>query len=411
MSREEILADPSVERALLSACLLSDSAIEAARDTITPWDFSNENNRNIFRAILDTHASGVRVDAVSVAANYDGDGKLLHEIQNDTGSISNAAFYARQIAGWRLRRDLTHAGAKIIELARIGTSADEAGEAVDQSRALIDGLDLPSGVGAPDPDVDSFIRSVDTEYDWLVPDFLERRDRMLVTASEGGGKSTLLTQIGFMVACGIHPWTHQECTPRNVTIIDLENSNRLVSRRLESLRKIAGDRLDPQRLRVHVRPDGLNLTGRTDRNWLLDRCRANATELLVIGPAYRMSSGVAERGDVGGEDQARTVTRALDDIRVRCNVALLMETHAPHGSSGFGRDLRPFGSSVWLRWPEFGIGLRREDPEDDREWLVEHWRGPRDIRTWPRHLMRRSGRWPWTPSGMPNGTFNNRSSA
>jgi len=70
---------------------------------------------------------------------------------------------------------------------------------------------------------------------------------------------------------------------------------------------------------------------------------------------------------------------------------LVMETHAPHGGN-FGRDLRPFGSSVWLRWPEFGIGLRKED--DDR-YLVEHWRGPRDKRTWPTALQRRR-EWPWT---------------
>jgi replicative DNA helicase len=72
-----------------------------------------------------------------------------------------------------------------------------------------------------------------------------------------------------------------------------------------------------------------------------------------------------------------------------------METHAPHGGS-FGRDLRPFGSSVWLRWPEFGIGIHT-DPDDDRNYLLKHWRGPRDVRPWPSVLCRGAGPWPWTP--------------
>ena len=342
---------------------------------------------------------------MTVAGAIDGDGALayLHELQNATPVISNATHYANTVASWKLRRDMMFAADQAMRLAK--EDAITADEAADQARALFEPLDLPAGRGAPDPDVDSFIAATDTEYDWLIPDFLERRDRMLVTAGEGGGKSVLLTQIALMCAVGIHPWTHEHVEPRNVLLVDLENSQRMVTRRLSWLRKQAGVGFDPQRLRVHSRQAGIDLTTRTDRRWLIDRCEANAAELLVIGPVYRMSSGVAARGDTGGEDQARTVTKALDEIRNRCNVTLLMETHAPHGSGPFGRDLRPFGSSVWLRWPEFGLGLRLDDDEDRRDkWKLEHWRGPRDVRTWPTHLARNSGRWPWTPI-MPTGTL------
>lgn len=398
-TREEVLADYAVERALLGACLLSDVALEESARTLTAADFGAPRHRDIYAAMLALRDEG-RVDIITVSTRL-GEGSLeyLHELQNATPSIASASRYAATIANWKLRRDLMIASDQIAMLARI---EDDAGHAADQARALLQHLDLPAGRGAPDPDVDSFIGGTDISYDWLIPDFLEYRDRMLVTASEGGGKSVLLAQIAVMAAAGIHPWTYEAVEPRNVLVVDLENSQRMVSRRFQWLRQNTDrSKFNPQRLRIHVRPGGIDLTGRADRRWLSDRCQANNAELLVIGPAYRMSAGVAERGDVGGEDHTRTVTKALDEIRMQCNVALLMETHAPHAHHG-GRDLRPFGSSVWLRWPEFGIGLRRG--EDANRWVVEHWRGPRDKRTWPTHLEKGAGKWPWTPV-MPTGTF------
>ncbi len=47
---------------------------------------------------------------------------------------------------------------------------------------------------------------------------------------------------------------------------------------------------------------------------------------------------------------------------------------------------------MWLRWPEFGIGIRKEEGDN---YVVEHWRGPRDKRDWPQTLVR-GRRWPWT---------------
>lgn len=401
MTRSDTLADDDVERALLGACLLSDIAIEAATPILTPADFNTTRHQQIYDAIIEQHRHG-RVDTVTLATALPNlEPGYLHQLQNAAPSITNAARYATTIADFKLRRDLIHAADQITRLANGNTVTTDAGDAADKARALLADLDLPAGQGAPDPDIDTFIASVDTRYDWLIPNLLEYRDRLLVTAGEGAGKSVLLAQIAVMAAAGLHPWTHELVPARNVLVVDLENGERLVTRRYAGIvGKVNRSMFDPQRLRIHVRTDGLDLTTRQDRRWLLDRCRANATELLVIGPAYRMAAGVASKGDVGGEDQARTVTKALDEIRHRCNLALLIETHAPHGNN-FGRDLRPFGSSVWLRWPEFGIGLRRDQDNTDR-YAVEHWRGPRDQRTWPTALEKRAGKWPWTPI-LPNG--------
>lgn len=230
--------------------------------------------------------------------------------------------------------------------------------------------------------------------------------------------SVLLAQIGVMAAAGIHPWTRKNIEPRNVAIVDLENGPRLLKRRIGAMRGVAGGKLDPGRLRIAAHPDGIDLTTRSGRRWLLERCTANQTDLLVIGPAYRLMAGTPERGDIGGEDMTRKVTAALDEVRNRCNVTLLMETHAPHGD-GFGRNLRPFGSSVWLRWPEFGLGIARNRDDPQGIYQFTRWRGDRDERQWPKRLKRTgmTGRdWPWqaldyddrwhsTGSDMPEGAI------
>lgn len=395
------------ERAVIGACLLSDIAIEDTAAILAPGDFTDHRHQSLYQAIIELHDAGQRVDVLTLAKQLPAELGIgleqLHALQNDTPSISNAAKYATAIADYAVRRRLALAAADIAALANGDHASHDAADAADRARELLANIDMPIGKGAPDPDIDSFIGSVDTSYDWLIPGFLERRDRMLVTAGEGMGKSVLLAQIAVMAAAGIHPWTIEQVPPRNVLLVDLENGSRLVTRRLDGLRRAAGAQLNPQRLRIHSRPGGIDLTSRTDRRWLLERCQANNAELLVIGPAYRMSDGAPQRGDTGGEAQARAITKALDDIRNRAGVALLMETHAPHGNLS-GRDLRPIGSSVWLRWPEFGVGFAIDDDHGRRAFKLSHWRGPRDHRTWPTHIERYGKPWPWLPL-MPTGTY------
>lgn len=401
-------ADVETERALLGACILDQRAAETAIEMLEPGDFLKPVHRDIFAAIVSQVRLGSgRVDIVRIANALDGDDKLalyLHGLQNDTPSISNAPHYAEMVAGYSLRRKIVFAADDSAKEAMEG-GGYTAEEIAERARERFGALDMPTRIGAPDMPVDAFMASVDMEYDWLIPDLLERKDRMLVTAGEGTGKSVWLRQLAVQTAAGIHPWSGRDMPPRNVLIVDLENSTRQVSRALTWLVKQAGLKLDPARLRVNSRSEGIDLTTRTDRRWLLERCLANQTELLVIGPLYRMHAGVSAKGDIGGEDAARKVTQALDEIRHRAGVALLMETHAPHGD-GVMRDLRPFGSSVWLRWPEFGVGIRldpeREDPD---RYLLKHWRGPRDQRIWPKLLLKNAGRWPWTPDQFPTGAL------
>jgi replicative DNA helicase len=86
---------------------------------------------------------------------------------------------------------------------------------------------------------------------------------------------------------------------------------------------------------------------------------------------------------------------AIDHIRVLTGVAVIIETHAPHAASSGHRDLRPIGSSVWLRWPEFGHGLRPVADEGPDAHEFHPFRGDRDRRDWPKVLYKNAKPWPW----------------
>src|SRR5690606_16543473 len=67
------------------------------------------------------------------------------------------------------------------------------------------------------------------------------------------------------------------------------------------------------------------------------------------------------------------------------------------------RTIRPTGTSLWLRWPEFGHGIRATEDfrPDNRVVEFVSWRGDRDERDWPKRL-RQGGSWPWVPATDPN---------
>jgi hypothetical protein len=267
----------------------------------------------------------------------------------------------------------------------------------------------PSKTVKPDlaPDILDLVYGDQPDYDWLVPDLLERCDRIMITGKEGLGKTFLTRQIAVALATGVHPFTLRNTKPIRVLVIDCENSqrqNRRTYRPIIDQARLDDSPLAQGQLRIIHRQDGLDLPEEEDAAWLLERVTAHAPELLVIGPLYRLHFG-----NPNDEGTARKVAAALDAARMKAECALLIENHAGHGDpTKAHRQIRPVGSSLWLRWPEFGYGLR--PVEDQVEWETDDvtdcdfmaWRGARDEREWPRALQRlpRKQRgagpcWPW----------------
>jgi len=168
--------------------------------------------------------------------------------------------------------------------------------------------------------------------------------------------------------------------------VDVENPKRIMVTRFAELGRIATRRnQSPNKLMIRRIPEGIDL-GRPDhRMRLRHMCRAVQPELLLIGPAYKLYIGGS--GD-REEDLARTVAKALDELREEFGFALILEHHIPKGD-GKDRHIAPIGSSLWMRWPEFGLGLKLDDKSTfhTREAMLLHWRGARDDRPWPERLV------------------------
>lgn len=242
----------------------------------------------------------------------------------------------------------------------------------------------PANELTADPELQQFLDEPEPEYVWLIPSILERQDRVILTGPEGGGKSTLLRQIAVQGASGVHPFTGLDMDPINVLYIDLENGRRHTRRELRKLRTVAGSAYPNRHLNIVIRPHGVELNMVDDQIWLEERIRANQPDLVVMGPIYKMLSG-----DPTSEEPARAGAACIDRLRTLYDVAFLIEAHSPHATQGGARPTRPYGASLWLRWPEFGLHLTEKG-------ALKHWRGDRDERAWPKALER-DGHWPWSP--------------
>ena len=236
---------------------------------------------------------------------------------------------------------------------------------------------------------DEFLKeSEEDNYDWLIPGLLERNERVIVVAAEGVGKTMLARQVAICAACGINPFTYQPMKPIKTLTVDLENPERIIRRTSRSIMAQAMHRSSIQRPLIHLytKPSGLDLLKSSDRALLEQQIEISKPELLVMGPLYK---SFVDPGNRTSEAVAVEVAKYLDYLRAVYGVALWLEHHAPLGTSMTSRDLRPFGSAVWSRWPEFGISLT-PDLTASAPYIYElkHFRGARDERNWPTKITR-----------------------
>lgn len=233
--------------------------------------------------------------------------------------------------------------------------------------------------------------NVDLSYDWVIPNLLERQERVIVVAAEGAGKTTLARQVALMSSAGIHPFRRDAMDPVRTLMIDLENPERIIRR--TSLRiydKIKWHKKhDQMDAHLMMKPDGINLLTPADRALVEEHVASVEPDILFFGPLYK---AFLDPGGRTAESVSIEIARFLDYLRHTYNCALWIEHHAPLGSGG-QRDLRPFGSAVWSRWSEFGIALS-PDPTDPELIEFKHYRGQREAREWPT-LCRRGNKWPF----------------
>jgi len=270
-------------------------------------------------------------------------------------------------------------------------------EQLSQSQKILKANTVLNAIGTSEVDPGRRVEWVqlseeveDDTYDWAIPGVLERQERVIVVAAEGVGKSTLARQVAILAASGIQPFTLGYMDPVRTLYVDLENPERIVrrnSRPIITQAQRLGHTQVPNAF-VVIKPSGFNLLASPDRLALEQHIEATEPDIVFIGPLYK---AFVDGGGRTAEAVAVDMARYLDYVRDTYGCALWLEHHAPLGSGGASREMRPFGSAVWSRWPEFGLALT-PDPlsEDGYTYNVTHFRGEREPRRWPRTMRRGS---------------------
>ena len=367
---------------------------------LTHDDFRDPRLGATWEAIAEIHAAGNQPDPIRIA-----DVAAKRQVRINPadlvnlfgrGMAVNADYYAEKIRDAaqhrRLDAALVQARQKVAEGLPVEQIIGDITSRFDTESAMIREIEKAMTL-------EEFIGQEVAVEDWVIPGLMTRGDRLILTGIEGLGKSVLMRQFGICVAAGRHPFTLDAIKPQRVLYLDLENPTAIM---VKNMRRIAQPFIDQgvdfgERMWIKRYPQGIDLFKSEDQLMLHAMCRTFQPDLLMIGPIYKAASdGEGKAVD----ESARQITSVIDGLREEFGFAVVLEHHSPHGQQGMDRNVRPIGSSFWLRWPEFGYGLAhaKDRKQGVRTADFVPWRGARDQRDWPKQLVAGASI-PWTAAG------------
>lgn len=399
------------EAAIIGAGLTRPDLIEPLASIVTPTDLYVPAHQSAWAAIIDAHGRGEGVDATVIA----------DRLRDVTAAPKVLAECIATYAGEEPTRTLAHRVADYAALRRVQSIVVGAAQSIHDNPTTDPATlteQLHADLAAIDyrrvGEIDGLFSArevLSTDFQTpppIFPHFLHEMDRVLVVGTEGSGKSVLTAQWAAQAAAGKHPWLPLKTKPVSSLIIDCENPMHRVKAGLKLLPRPT-DEWAP--IHVWSKPQGINIRSRRDQSELHAVCERTQPKVIAIGPLYKVHRSEPGESD---EDAAMRCQQVLDELRHRFGCALLIEHHAPKGSDSF-RKMVPFGSSAWLRWPEYGWSLTPHQPasnhsmgrdtEGGKSLRLGEFRGDRitaDIYKPAR--FDRGNVWPWMaywPEGMP----------
>lgn len=230
--------------------------------------------------------------------------------------------------------------------------------------------------------------------DFTIPRMLKKNERMVLTGSEGGGKSVFVYQMLTGVAFGVDTFTLERTQPGRVLFIDVENNEFQAKANLDkivpALKEVAPD-VQPEWRSLKRRV--VDLLATKDRTDIIRRVTHYNPDILYMGTAYKLTDLTDET-----HRSVRAIQSVVDRIRQEIGCTVIVEHHAGHGHMNDRNGMRPEGSSYWLRWPDFGYGMQPLiTPDRKRLMRLGAWRGDRATdREFP-VAVKQGAVMPWVP--------------
>lgn len=400
--------DIEAEQFLLAAMMLHASAIETAAEIVDPGDFYRPVHEDIFRAMISMYAARVRVDPLTLRTWMEQDRSLralgergsvyLADLYGKPAFADSARHYARVVRELAIRRAVEESLHHLGDVIRNRDVTPE--DAVSEVEAVLRKAVLGGREQRRTPTVDEFLGMEFPGGEWVVPGLVGRQERVVVVGTEGSGKTTLGHQMAYATAAGVHPFSWRtEIKPQRVLLLDFENPQTLLQRRTRFIAEIAARyrQWDPRNILIHAQPGGADLTDPRQVFELAQVIKRAEPDMIVAGPIYKLVGALNDDQKLTGH---RAVAHFFDQARDRFDCAVWLESHAPYAGGPNGqRVMRPEGSNIWAKWPEFGISLLRGSKRAGNDGLeVGQYRGHREEgRTWPAFLTRNTlGGFPWT---------------
>ena len=249
-------------------------------------------------------------------------------------------------------------------------------------------------------DILDIIKRDKTEVKFVVPGILAAGERLMVVGFEGRGKSTFLRQFAVCVAAGLHPFTFNPIDPKKVLFLDAENHPDQVQESWEHLLGLAARQNAFTKrgnlIVIEAWDEELDLTSEEGEAWLIERMHASQPELLVMGPIYNLAAE-----DVSSHSVVGRLKSTINKARALYSTAVVMEHHAPHkGPNDTARAVRPYGSSTFLKWPDYGYGFKPMEGQDEvYEFEKQRYDRVRG-RAYPSHMRNgtpNTDEFPWVP--------------
>lgn len=394
------------EREVLSAAVWRAKDYSLVEAQVSAEDFWHPMHREIWQGMTAMLTAGTPIEPITVMNRFQDRGtalatRVVEICSNQFAGSANLEWHLRRIEEASIARNLQEQLMRGHQRAVADWDAGDLGVgALEIADEVIDALRIVQGMRTRESETIDFldlVRRVIPEEDWVVPDLIARGERCLLTAAEGWGKSTLIRQMAACIAAGLHPFELTPIPARRVLVYDAENPasiNTVEWGGLEDrLANFGQHGFVPERGQLQIREIGpCNLLQAKEASHFYDVIDQVRPDIIFVGPLYQLFEG-----NPNDEEPAKKLARVLDRGKAICNSALVIEAHTPHQEQV--RILRPFGASLWKRWPEFGLCLHDDgsaagqtgqalaDAMIARSSDLTPWRGSRSAgRHWPFHL-------------------------